>query len=912
MSPQNAFVGRGGELALLDEELERARAGEPRLVWLSGEAGIGKTTLLRRFVAKVSGARLLWAGGDESETQIPYGVLTQLLTGVPVSAELDLRRDADPLAVGAALLSGLGALQASGPVIVVVDDAQWADERSTQALVFVLRRLRSDQVLVLLSARPDAPLSPAPWERALALSQLTRRVSLGGLTAVDLQRLSPTVDGVLLSPAAGRRLHEHTGGHPLYARALLEELPAEALTETSGVLPAPRSLASLVLVRLAKLSPAAQSLVLAVAVLGSRCALSDAVRVADVADPVTALDEAVRAGLLVHGPPGHPREVAFPHQLIRGAIYADLPPASRHALHGRAATVLAVAPALAHRVAAVVGPDPALADELETLGRHEQEQQSWHAAADHLVAAADLSDTAAEQGRRRVAAAGAMIAGGEIDRAVRFEPRVRAAPAGPARSRVLGQIAIFTGRLALARDELSVALQLDAAGGGAGEVADRGTASAYLGLLALIEGQAEEAVDSAMEALMADPLDGVAAVAGFALMLGLATQGRQSEAIELIETLDAQSDGSSAATLQRAGLRSLLNVWSSQESAAVPGLTRVLRETPPGALMQGRILLLSALSEALYRIGDWDGAATQSELAISLAHDAGVVIGIGIHHAVASYVAAGRGLWETAEAQVAVAVRSAEALPWWANLAYAATARASLAQAKGDYAAMLEALRAFDDPAVLARVNGLGSLAWRALLVEAWLGLGQPAAAAVALAGLESRLGQREPGWAVLEALRLRAWLAELQGDLTSARQAYEQAMAVAEETPAALSRGRLETAYGRFLLSRGGERRRALDVLRTAHERLERLRAPAYLAVCDELLHTAGLRPPAVGDPFGFTTQELAVARLVAAGRTNSEAGLELFITSSTVAFHLSNIYAKAGIGTRRELAERFPQLLG
>ena len=372
MPTDDPFVGRADELALLNAEMQRVTGGEPRLVWLTGEAGIGKTSLVRRFVGGLSGVRVLWAGGDENETDLPYGVVNQLLTDLPASepgSGLALRPDADPLAVGADLLSELGTLQTSGPVLVVIDDAQWADHRSAQAVVFVARRLRSDQVMILLSSRSDAPDPRQLWERALAQSQLTRRLSLGGLTAEDLRRLSSSIDGVLLSPAASRRLHEHTGGHPLYARALLEELPAEALMEASAALPAPHSMSFLVLVRLAKLSPPAQDLVLAAAVLGSRCALSDAVRVAEVADPVAALDEAVRAGLLIDGPPGHPRDVAFPHVLVRAAIYADLSPARRHALHRRAGEVLGGVPSLHHRVAAAIGPDAELAGELDTLAR---------------------------------------------------------------------------------------------------------------------------------------------------------------------------------------------------------------------------------------------------------------------------------------------------------------------------------------------------------------------------------------------------------------------------------------------------------------------------------------------------------------------------------------------------------------
>ena len=425
MPTDDPFVGRADELALLNAEMQRVRSGEPRLVWLTGEAGIGKTSLVRRFVGGLSGVRVLWAGGDENETDLPYGVVNQLLSDLPASEPgsglAALRPDADPLAVGADLLSELGTLQTSGPVLVVIDDAQWADHRSAQALVFVARRLRSDQVMILLSSRSGAPDPRQLWERALAQSQLTRRLPLGGLTAEDLRRLSSSFDGVLLSPAASRRLHEHTGGHPLYARALLEELPAEALMEASAALPAPHSMSFLVLVRLAKLSPPAQDLVLAAAVLGSRCALSDAVRVAEVADPVAALDEAVRAGLLINGPPGHPRDVAFPHVLVRAAIYADLSPARRHALHRRAGEVLGGVPSLHHRVAAAIGPDAELAGELDTLAEQELSQLNWSAAADHLLAAADLTATAEQKGHRMARAVAAMIADGDVARAARHE-----------------------------------------------------------------------------------------------------------------------------------------------------------------------------------------------------------------------------------------------------------------------------------------------------------------------------------------------------------------------------------------------------------------------------------------------------------------------------------------------------------
>jgi ATP/maltotriose-dependent transcriptional regulator MalT len=914
MPADDAFVGRGRELAILAEELGRVRAGVPRLVWLSGEAGIGKTTLLRRFLAGVFDARVLWASGDEDEIDLPYGVLNQLVADLPAGAMKGwtsngsgVSSGTDPLAVGSALLSALGSSRMSGPIVIVVDDAHWADERSAQALVFVLRRLRNDHVLALLSARPEASTAAmASWERALAQSQLSRRLPLGGLTADDLRQLAPTLDAIGLSPAASRRLYEHTGGHPLHVRALLAELPADALLEPTGVLPAPHSLSSLVLVRLAKLSEAAQTLVLAVAVLGSRCILTDAVAVADLADPVNALDEAVRAGLLVEGLPGHRRDVAFSHPLYRGAVYADLAPARRHALHLRAAAVLGGTAALTHRVAAAVGPDAALASELVTLAAGELQARSWRPATDHLLAAADLSTTAADRGQRLTGAVAAMLAGGDIARAVRYEPVVRSAPQSADRSLVLGQIAVFTGQFSTARGELTAALE---EASDSGETGQQAVVSAYLGLACFVEGQTDRAVELATEAFDGNLDTDVAPIAGFVLVSGLATLGRQAEALALLDFFSARDASRPASAVQADTLRGLLALWSYSDEQAAAILGDVVRKMPPGIMLSGQIEALISLAEALYRLGDWDGAATHADLALSLAQDAGIVLGEGTTHAVASYLAAGRGSWDAAEALVEVAVRAAENLPWWASRAYAASARATLAQARGEYAAMRDALAPMNEPELVALLDGLGSLGWRALLVEALLGLGLTDEAAAALRELEEGGADGRSGWSTLEAARLRAWLTELVDDADSTRTAYEHAMVLAENLSVPLSRARLETAYGRFLLEQG-ERRPALDMLRAAHERLERLQAKPYLAVCDELLHDAGLRPSTVGDPLDLTVHELAVARLVAAGRTNSEAGLELFITSRTVAYHLTNIYAKAGISSRRELAERFPQL--
>ena len=329
-------------------ELDHARAGRPRVLRLSGPAGIGKTTLIRRLLADRVDVCVLWASGDEAETGLPYGVVGQLLADLP--RRTSPSSDADPLAVGAHLLAVLGELEA---VVLVLDDAQWMDDASARALVFVVRRLRRDQVLVVLGTRDHLP---AGWERVGH-----EHLPLAGLRAEEIVELAETAGGPALSPAAGRRLRDHTDGHPLHVRSLLAELSPADLADTSRILPAPRSFAALVLVRVAKLGASGQGLVLAAAVLGTRCALADAVALAAVPDPLGGLDEAVKAGLLseVLSDTGH--DVVFAHELVRAAVYADLSPARRHVLHRAAAAKLDGDIALQHRVAAAVGPDPELA-----------------------------------------------------------------------------------------------------------------------------------------------------------------------------------------------------------------------------------------------------------------------------------------------------------------------------------------------------------------------------------------------------------------------------------------------------------------------------------------------------------------------------------------------------------------------
>ena len=192
------FVGRAGELAVLEAAAVAARSGQPSVVLVEGQAGAGKSSLLARFASGQAGARVLRASGEEAELVLPYGVVGQLVAAAhgmagspPGLLATELSDGVNPLAVGADLVGWLGQVgRGRQLVLAVIDDLQWADGPSARALLFAARRLQADRVLVVVSARPgELARLGAGWLRFLAGDHRAARVRLGGLGPGDLAAL---------------------------------------------------------------------------------------------------------------------------------------------------------------------------------------------------------------------------------------------------------------------------------------------------------------------------------------------------------------------------------------------------------------------------------------------------------------------------------------------------------------------------------------------------------------------------------------------------------------------------------------------------------------------------------------------------------------------------------------------------
>ncbi len=358
-APGDGFVGRPAELDALAAAWAAAGAGRGTAVVVTGEPGIGKTRLVEAFAAR-AGAAVRWGRCAEIGGAPPYWPWQQVLGGLPEGAG-----GSDPgarFALGLDTARRLRAGAAEAPLLVVLDDLQWADADSLHVLEVVLSQLHGSRLLLALTCREEA-VGAAGLPRVLgAAARLpgARRLRLGGLATGEVAALAAELAGTALDEDDARVLAERSGGNPFF----VTELAAVGAREGGAV---PAGVRDVVRLRLEDL-PAPVRDVLAVAAVAGRdvsvAVLWAALGEGPAADPV---GDALTAGLLVEPAPGR---VRIAHDLVREVLLADLGPAARAALHGRVADALAAAPAAAtaaaaiavHRSEAAAGrPDPAAA-----------------------------------------------------------------------------------------------------------------------------------------------------------------------------------------------------------------------------------------------------------------------------------------------------------------------------------------------------------------------------------------------------------------------------------------------------------------------------------------------------------------------------------------------------------------------
>ena len=889
------LVGRVAELDVLEAAAAAARNGQPTLVLVEGEAGIGKSTLLAWFAARLAGATVLRASGDEAELWLPYGIVGQLMAS-------ELSEEVDPLVVGGQLVVWLGQLcRRRGMVLTVIDDLQWADGPSARALLFAVRRLHADQVLVVVSARAGelARLGEG-WQRFLAGDHRVSRVRLGGLGPEEVAALGQALGMGKLPRWAVARLIEQTGGNPLYCRAVLEELGIEGLDRPGGVLWVPYPLAGTALPCVGALSLAARELVVASAVLGHRCELAAAAALAGLDDPLSAFEEAVAAGILVEQCGGSRARIGFSHLLVQRAVYSDLSPARRRRLHGQAAGLVEWPRALEHRMAAAAGPDEELASDLEAAGREAHRLGRTAEAAAWLAHAAAASREPTAADRRLLDALEILVACGEVAEAEVLAARLQTAGHGARRSWLLGTLDFLAGRAGAAERCLREAWQThdqvrDASVGAA--------AATQLVRLCLVAGRIPEAIGWGERAAASGAPPDIRHRALGVLAIAFSADGRGPQGLARLAFLPAAPSDVSPEDTDALVLRGMARFLAEDLAGAIADLSTGAARLRAGVPLQYASHCLCYLAGAEYRLGSWDDAMAHAQLAVSLAEDAGRVQDLGVVHSVAAVVPALRGDWELASVHVRLATEAGQTSGDPETITAGAIAEAFLAMARGHLEGVADAAAAARATGKAEVVSLQGRYDWRSLEIDALIGLGRLGLAETALAELEAVLSPVGPPSALVAAARLRGDLAAATGDQASAAEAFETAWRRAWGLRVPLVLAQLEISDARRLRA-VGQPRTAVARLRSARQRLITLGALPFLQTCDrELTADAPAAPQTTPALPGLTPAEQAVARLVATGHSNRQTARELYVSVKTVEFHLGHIFDKLGIRSRQEL---------
>ena len=912
-SHEPQLLGRRSECAALDQLVAGVREGLSRALVLRGEPGVGKSALLEYLVRRASGSVIARAAGVESEMELAFAGLHQLcapfvdrLDRLPgpqreaLGTALGLREgDApDRFLVGLSVLSLLSDAAEDRPLVCVVDDAQWLDGASAQALAFVARRLGAESVGLVFAVR-----EPAGERHLGGLPELV----VGGLDDGDAQALLEAVVAGPLDERVRDRIVAETRGNPL---ALLElphgRTPAE-LAGGFGLNGGP-ALAGRIeerfQERFAALPPATRLLLLVAAAepVGDPLLVWKAAAALGIeggaADPATA------AGLVELG-----AQVRFRHPLVRSAAYRAAVPADRRRAHEAlaGATDAEVDPDRRawHRAQATAGLDEDVAAELERSASRARARGGLAAGAAFHERAAELTPDPKRRAQRALAAAQGKHQAGAPDAALHLLATAEAGPLDEleqARAQLLhAQITFATTR---GRDAppllLAAAKRLDPLDA---ELAHatylEAFAAAFVADRLAVGGDARE-VAAAVLAADWEPLRLPRACGLMMTALArLTCQGYAMGAPALKQALRAFRD---ARLSEEEELRWL---WLACHIARALGddvaWDELTARQVEVARQAGALLLLPVALDDRIHV---DLFAGRIAVATSLAAEAAAVVeATGSRMSLRGPIALANWRGQEAEARTLIEARREEVMSrgeglWLAHTDWGSAVRYNGLGRYDD--ALAAAERAAEDP------RGLGTPTWvLADLIEAAVRSGKLERAAGPLARLTEIAEANGTDWALGFLARSRALVAEGE----AAEPLYREGIERLGRTRIRVALARTMLVYGEWL-RRENRRVDAREQLRAAHEMLTNVGMEAFAERARRELLATGetVRKRTVETLDDLTPQEAQIGRMAADGFTNPEIGAQLFLSPRTVEWHLRKVFGKLGISSRRQLRTALP----
>jgi DNA-binding CsgD family transcriptional regulator len=905
--------GRHDECEALDRLLAGVRAGESQVLVLRGEAGMGKTALLQYVIEGASSCRVARAAGVESEMELAFAGLHQLCA--PFLDQLERlpvpQRDAlatafglspgeppDRFLVGLAVLSLLAEVAEELPLVCLIDDAHWLDRVSAQTLAFVARRLLAEPVALVFAVR-----EPSEAHELEGLAEL----AIGGLGDRDAGALLDSVISGPVDELVRDRIVAETRGNPLALLELPRGLTPAELAFGFGLadtMPLTSRIEEGFLRRLEPLPAQTRRLLLTAAVepVGDLALLWRAAEQLGIGADAAAAAEA--AGLIELG-----ARVRFRHPLVRSAACRAADVSDLQEVHRALAEVTDPERdpdrRAWHRAHAALGPDEAVAGELESSADRAQTRGGLAAAAALLEEAARLTLDPARRAQRALAAAQAKHEAGAPDAALALLAMAQAGPFDAlqrARVDLLRAEIAFTSRRGNDAPPLllNAGRQLEPLDIGLARETylDAFTAAVLVGRLS----RGADVVEVARAARLAPaPAQSTASRAPDLLLDGLAllvTEGRAAATPVLKQALSAfrSQDSSTEEGLRWLWLagRVAQDLWDDESwETLCTQHVRLARQV--GALT----VLSIALRSRIFVHAFWseldEGAALTGEVQ-AVNEATGTQLAAYGALALAAFRGREAAALELIDATIEDVVRRGEGM----GLGISHFAAALLYNGRGRYAeafAAAEAACAYDD---------LGVLAWALTeLIEAAARSGKHEVAVDALQRLSQSTRAGGTDWALGIEARSRA----LVSDDDAAELLYREAVERLGRTRVRVELARANLLYGEWL-RRAGRRQDAREQLRRAHELFTAMGAEGFAERARrELLatgETVRKRTPETRDDL--TAQESQIARLAGAGRTNPEIGAELFISPRTVEWHLRKVFTKLDISSRKELRGALP----
>jgi DNA-binding CsgD family transcriptional regulator len=903
-----ALLGRRSECQILDRVVGAAQAGRGGAIVVCGEPGIGKSTLLDYGMNSAAGVQVLRAVGNEAEKELPFAAAQQLC--VPTLGTLDElpapHRDAlgvafgqvagsppDRLFVGLALLGLLSQLASDQPVLCVVDDAQWLDRESAQAFAIAARRLRSEPIAFLFGARTiPTDLSGLPCLPVFGLCRADARALL------RLALPDPFDEHIL------ERILAETHGNPL---ALLELPRGLTPAELAGgfTLPASVPMAGRIEAsfqrRIAKLPSSSRRLLLVAAAepTGDPALVWRAAQRLGVDESAGAEVEA--DGLLEVSP-----QVFFRHPLVRSAVYEAAAPADRRDVHRALAdaTDAGIDPDRRawHLAQAAWHPDDDLAEDLEVSADRAQARGGIAAAAAFLERAAELTVNSTHRSDRMLAAAEAKRQAGALEAALEL---AASAERSPLDDHQRAKVEVLRARVSFTSERGGEAPGLLLAAAQHLEIHDpRRAREIYL--------------------------DGITA----ALFAGkLASSGNARDVAKAVLAAPHPPGPPSASDLLLQGLALLVAEGPVAGTPVFRQALEAFRSDTVGTEERLRWSWLAGRTAALiWDFDAWD-AFTRDQVVAARAAGALTVLPLTLSESAGVQLFAGRlaeaeSMFEQADAVAdATGTRGAQ----YASVLVAAfrgcerEARPLIDAAAKDFAARGEGMGAnLTGCADAALYNGLARYdeayiaAESALednyelwfwpqvpveLIEAASRTGRTAAATAAFERLSESTGASGTAWAAAVEDRCRALLSE--GAL--AEKLYRSALDRLVPTALRLDLARTHLLFGEWL-RRESRPADAREELRAAHRLFTDFGSESYAERARIELRATGerTRKRSPESNVRLTPQEARVAQLVAQGGTNVEIAAQMFISPSTVEYHLHKVFRKFGIRSRTQLAKR------